>query len=663
MKVQKKLNFILTTPAKAAQARDRVVTPSSSRSIEERNEQLKKKQTKVYSAGLAKTRLAEFPDQFFEIPDRTNTLFCRCCGRSVDLKKTTVQTHVTSARHTSSREKYLQSRERDSFILDFFDSQSSRYNGDTLPKDIIKGRMRVLRVMMLSGIPLYKLDDEVSGLKELLQAGSSNLSYSALRDLIPNMRSCESTVVKREIPTSTRFTIITDGTTDVCEICTVLVRWLSVEGKIEQRIVACKMYKKSMNAQELATVIHECVFQKLQLNILNANCICRDGASVNTLATKLLKTLAVDMYDSICMSHSGSLCGNLFECDFADKFVSIWSNLMNTSNFAKELFVDDVESKAKRKSMVRWGAKFTVVLQIVKEWVCVKRIIQHDGDFAPELRASLRAFLLDDIGYENHCTHVQWLMLELAVQVDAAQCIFDLVYDYEGDGLLSLTMYPAISKVYEKLCRIVDLRSPTDLNTVFQCVRSFFPEGTPNIDQVRNDVYIAMCEKVRPVRDKFYEIFYAGKSSETVQLYKYFNMLLLPCNLLLLDGGSVRAGLLYIVGHISTLSKIGDLMVRLEAEYNLYRHLAPTAPADAESDVLPWWQGQRNTLPSWHLLFEQAVLLHPNSAGAERVFALYKNLFGKEQQALLEDYKETAVMMRYNEIQRYKDRQNVYEYV
>jgi len=95
-----------------------------------------------------------------------------------------------------------------------------------------------------------------------------------------------------------------------------------------------------------------------------------------------------------------------------------------------------------------------------------------------------------------------------------------------------------LAKARLELCRIVDLRSPTDLNTVFQCVRSFFPEGTPNIDQVRNDVYIAMCEKVRPVRDKFYEIFYAGKSSETVQLYKYFNMVLLPCNLLLLDGGS-----------------------------------------------------------------------------------------------------------------------------
>lgn len=664
VKVQKKLNFnILSTPAKAQQARNRVITPSSTLSKQTKDESQEKKEKKAYSAGLSMTRLNEFPDQFFEIPKNTNSIFCRCCGKAVDLKKSTVQNHVISVGHTRAREKYLLSKERDCYISDYFSSQDCRYNGDTLPKDIIRGRMRVLRVMMLAGIPLYKLEDDVSGLREIFQAGSANLSYSALRDLIPYMRSCEKSLIKKEIPSSARFTIITDGTTDVCEICAILVRWLSLEGKIQQRVVACSMYKKSMNAQELGTVIHNCIFQDLQLDLLNANCICRDGASVNTLAAKLLKTMAVDMYDSICMSHSGSLCGNLFDCEFADKFISAWSNLMNTSNYAKQLFVFYVGVKAKRKSMVRWGAKFDVVVQVVKEWVFVLNIIQHNEDFAPELRATLRTFLLSDDIYVHHCTHAQWLMLELAVQVDAAQCIFELVYKYEGDGLISVYIYPVILKVYEKLCRIVDLREPTDLCTVFQCVRSFFPEGGPDVDDIRNDVYLATCEKVRPVRDKFSEIFFTGKSSETVQIYKYFNLLLLPCKMLSLNGVDVRTGLLYIVEHVTTLSRVEGLMAGLEGEYGLYKQLARTAPTDVEADILPWWQGQRNVLPSWHLLLEQAVLLHPNSAGAERVFALYKNLFGKEQQALLEDYKETAVMLRYNEIQRYKDRQNVYQYV
>lgn len=517
---------------------------------------------------------------------------------------------------------------------------------------------------MLSGIALYKLDDDVSGLKEVLQAGSANLSYSAMRDLIPYVRSCEKTLIGKELPRSARFTIITDGTTDVSEICTVLVRWLSADGKVEQRVVACSMYKKSMTARELSTVIHNVIFQQLQLQLHNANCICRDGASVNTLAVQYLQTLAADMYDSICISHSGSLCGNLFACPWADKFISVWSNMLNTSNIAKQLFVDDVGSKAKRKSMVRWGAKFVVILQVVKEWVCVLSIIQNNAEFAPELRAKLRTYLLDDAIYMMYCTHKQWLMLELAVQVDAAQCIFDLVYNFEGDGLLSVYIYPVIADVYAKLCRIVDLREPRDLNTVYQCVTSFFPEGTPNVNHIRNTVYTAICEKVRPVRDKFAEIFYEGKSREIVQIYKYMNVLLLPCNMLLLDGESVREALLYVVGHLGALSRIDGLMVGLEAEYNLYKHLAATAPAaDDQENLLPWWQGQRNALPSWHLLLEQAVLLHPNSAGAERIFALYKNLFAKEQQALLEDYKETAVMLRYNEIQRYKDRQNEYQYV
>lgn len=243
-KVQRKLDFVVTTPAKAIHARARAITPSSTLTKDESDVRKVAKSNKIYTAGLAKARVIEFPDQFFETPNNTNTLFCRCCARAVDLKKSTVQTHVLSARHTHARDKYMLAKEQDCYMTDYFDTQSARWNGDTLPKDVIRGRMRVLRVMMLSGIALYKLDDDVSGLKEVLQAGTANLSYSALRDLIPFMRSSEKTLIKGEIPSSTRFTIITDGTTDVCEIFAVLVRWLSVDGKIQQRVVACSMYKK-----------------------------------------------------------------------------------------------------------------------------------------------------------------------------------------------------------------------------------------------------------------------------------------------------------------------------------------------------------------------------------------------------------------------------------
>ncbi len=56
-KVQKKLEFVITTPAKAREARDRVVTPSSVLSKQKRDELKKKKDLKVYAPGLAKKKI------------------------------------------------------------------------------------------------------------------------------------------------------------------------------------------------------------------------------------------------------------------------------------------------------------------------------------------------------------------------------------------------------------------------------------------------------------------------------------------------------------------------------------------------------------------------------------------------------------------------------
>ena len=44
--------------------------------------------------------------------------------------------------------------------------------------------------------------------------------------------------------------------------------------------------------------------------------------------------------------------------------------------------------------------------------------------------------------------------------------------------------------------------------------------------------------------------------------------------------------------------------------------------------------------------------MQPTSATVERVFSMMSWMFGEQQQAALEDYKETALMLRYNQLQR-----------
>ena len=74
--------------------------------------------------------------------------------------------------------------------------------------------------------------------------------------------------------------------------------------------------------------------------------------------------------------------------------------------------------------------------------------------------------------------------------------------------------------------------------------------------------------------------------------------------------------------------------------------------------IQQWW----NTWPSkgpTHLkrrevfsvfgdIVAKLTLLQPSSAASERVFSILVRLYGKQQAGALEDYKETGVMMKYN---------------
>ena len=66
-------------------------------------------------------------------------------------------------------------------------------------------------------------------------------------------------------------------------------------------------------------------------------------------------------------------------------------------------------------------------------------------------------------------------------------------------------------------------------------------------------------------------------------------------------------------------------------------------------DVLAWWFSKRNVLPTWYYhVMPIAAIFQPTSCAAERVFAMLRWMFGDNQESLLEDYKETALMMRFN---------------
>jgi len=84
----------------------------------------------------------------------------------------------------------------------------------------------------------------------------------------------------------------------------------------------------------------------------------------------------------------------------------------------------------------------------------------------------------------------------------------------------------------------------------------------------------------------------------------------------------------------------------LIGELPVYFSHAENVPYDVI--VLEWWFEKRNVLPRFYnTIIPIAVVFQPSSgAAAERVFSMLRWMFGENQASLLEDCKETSMMMR-----------------
>ena len=64
---------------------------------------------------------------------------------------------------------------------------------------------------------------------------------------------------------------------------------------------------------------------------------------------------------------------------------------------------------------------------------------------------------------------------------------------------------------------------------------------------------------------------------------------------------------------------------------------------------LKFWERRRLSLPHFAKAAAIAFSMTPSSASVERIFSLYKSMFGTEQLHALRDYIQSAMMLNFNE--------------
>ena len=125
----------------------------------------------------------------------------------------------------------------------------------------------------------------------MLEESAFSLSSSQhMRDLIPFILSNEQKRIREELQAK-KISVIFDGTTHVAEAMVIIVRYVSTDWKICQRLVSVLLVTKSMCGEEVAHELIGTLSIKLGIpsdSILSA---MRDRCSVNSVAMRTFQVV------------------------------------------------------------------------------------------------------------------------------------------------------------------------------------------------------------------------------------------------------------------------------------------------------------------------------------------------------------------------------------
>ncbi len=165
--------------------------------------------------------VSEFPDELLTVSS-VGKLFCKACREVLSVKKSTVDDHVKSTKHSESKKKVNEKESREIDIAEAH-NEVTHQKGETLPKEVSIYRVKVVRTFLRAGVPINK----VNIFRPLLEENAFRLCDTRhLLDLIPFILNEEKKRLKKELEGKS-LAVTFDGTTRLGEVMAVVVRFIS----------------------------------------------------------------------------------------------------------------------------------------------------------------------------------------------------------------------------------------------------------------------------------------------------------------------------------------------------------------------------------------------------------------------------------------------------
>jgi len=245
-------------------------------------------------------KVNEYSTEPFIVSSRK--LFCQACREELPLKKSSINYHIKSSKHSEGKKRLEQKKVKDRDI-----AQSLRkYNedvyarGETLPEQQQVFRVKVVKTFLLAGVPLSK----VGHFCELFEETGYRLTDRRhLFDLIPFILEEEKQHIKQSIQ-GKYLSVIFDGISHCGEALAILVRYVNDSWSVQQQLLCIQLLSKSLTGEEIAHDLIQVLSVNYSISSEHLIAAMQDRASVNGLAMKTVKIVYPKIFDVGCFSHT-----------------------------------------------------------------------------------------------------------------------------------------------------------------------------------------------------------------------------------------------------------------------------------------------------------------------------------------------------------------------
>ena len=279
--------------------------------------------------------------------------------------------------------------------------------------------------MLTAGIPISKVDN----LRPFLgNCGHCLTSSSHLTELIP-------LILKRE---KDSFSLIFDGSTRLGEALAIVVRFIDSQWLIQQRLVKLEVLARSINVEQLAQRLIQCLAIECMIRPDQLLASMRDGAAVNEAALRQVSFFFSNVFNVTCFSDTIDNDGKHFEFGVLDTFSRYWNTMFSLSPSARILRKTKIGTAMRLRQQTRWWGKWEVLNLALQYFGDVEPFLRENENLTPSCRRRLLEIFNDPISARD-------LEIELAAMIDASQHFVSATYYHVGDGPLAFSCYERLS--------------------------------------------------------------------------------------------------------------------------------------------------------------------------------------------------------------------------